>query len=217
MPPSFLIPLPIIPPPTPKPALLFWSGGKDSALALHKILSQKSYVVKSLLTTLSPEYQVTGHGIPLSLLDQQARSIGIPLHLIPLPHPCSNHQYETLITQALLPFQQKGIYHCIFGDIFLEDIRAYREALLAPIGMKALFPLWHLNPTKLVQKFIALGFKAIVTTLDPQRIPLSFLGREINLEFLADLPPHVDPCGENGEFHTFVYDGPLFKHPITFQ
>lgn len=216
--PSSLLRLTTIAPPNPKiPALLFWSGGKDSALAAYKILSQGSYSIQSLITTLSPDNQVASHSIPLSLLKRQAFSLGIPFHPIPLPHPCPNHQYETRIAHTLQTYQRKGIYDCIFGDIFLEEIRAYRETHLAQIGMRAHFPLWNLNTHQLLQEFLHLGFRAIITAINPHKLPLSFLGRKLDAEFLADLPPTVDPSGENGEYHTFVYDGPMFKYSIPFQ
>lgn len=195
-----------------------WSGGKDSALCLHRVLQSGQYTVVRLLTTVNDHYQrISMHGVRTALLEAQAASVGIPLTQIRLPEMPDMPTYESIMGEALAGMKRAGIEACIFGDIFLEDLRRYREQKLAEIGMEAVFPLWQIPTDQLVGEFINLGFKAVVVCVDDRYLDQSFAGREIDETFLRDLPSQVDPCGENGEFHSFVYDGPLFKAPVVFE
>ncbi|MCS7206473.1 MAG: adenine nucleotide alpha hydrolase [Dehalococcoidia bacterium] len=197
--------------------IMSWSGGKDSTLALYYLLRDPRYRVVGLLTTFTQGYErVSMSGIRFPLLQAQAQAIGLPLRPVWIPQDASNDTYEGAMRQALNTLTQEGVRIAAFGDLFLEDVRAYRERMLDQIGWHALFPLWK-RPTPLVaQEVLSLGFKAIVVCVDTQVLPPSFAGREFDQNLLADLPPGVDPCGENGEFHTFVYQGPLFRHPVLF-
>jgi uncharacterized protein (TIGR00290 family) len=200
-----------------KPVIFSWSGGKDSALALF-LLNRKEYHVRSLITTISKDYnRISMHGVRKELLQKQANSIGIPLNCIYLPKDVKNNEYERIMKQEMLYFKSHKINYVVFGDIFLEDIRNYRESNLSKIDMKAIFPLWKRNTKDLANKFISLGFKAIITSIDSNYLDGSFVGKLYNSEFLNSIPSDVDPCGENGEFHTFVFDGPIFSHSISFQ
>jgi uncharacterized protein (TIGR00290 family) len=200
------------------PTVFNWSGGKDSALALASIIHDEAYEVRCLLTTLSEEHhRISMHGVREALLDRQSASIGIPLFKIYLPSSLSMDAYAQRMEAALLTLKDQGIQSGIFGDIFLEDLRTYRETALAKLGWKALFPLWKRNSKDLVQDFIARGFKAILVAVDASKLDKSFAGRLIDQSLLDDLPPGVDPCGENGEFHSFVFDGPFFKFPVNFH
>ena len=199
-------------------AFFNWSGGKDSALALYKILNDNKYAVESLLTTVSKQYRrISMHGVREALLDQQAESIGLPLEKVWLPDVASMEVYEQTISEKMLELKGRQIEHAIFGDIFLEDLKKWRIEQLAKVGMKAVFPLWKKNSLKLVHEFIDLGFKTIIVSVDTKYLDESFTGQVINHEFLKRLPSHIDPCGENGEFHTFVFDGPIFKKPVPFK
>ncbi|RIJ42708.1 Dph6-related ATP pyrophosphatase [Pontibacter oryzae] len=192
-----------------------WSGGKDSSLCLYHVLQQKSYTVSGLLTTLSgANGRVTMHGVREELLDLQAKQIGLPLQKVYLPEQVSMQTYNRLMLETMQPLQKRGVTHAIFGDINLEDLRAYREQQLEQVGMQAAFPLWGRATRELVEEFIALGFKAVVVCVNDKLLDKSFAGRQLDKAFLNDLPPSVDPAGENGEFHTFVYDGPIFKQPL---
>jgi uncharacterized protein (TIGR00290 family) len=198
-------------------ALLCWSGGKDSAIALYEVQKTKKYEIAGLLVTLNEEYdRVSMHGVPRSLVEQQARYLGLPIEEVFLPKSSSIREYESRMSRVLIEFQQKGVSSAVFGDIFLEDVRKYREDNLLKSGMKGVFPLWGKDTAELVRSFITLGFRAVVTCVDAKVLDKSFIGRSIDDGFLAELPPDVDPCGENGEFHSFVYDGPIFKQPIAF-
>lgn len=199
----------------PEKVLLSWSGGKDSALALYEIQRRPEYEVVSLLTTLTEDYdRVTMHGVRRVLLERQAESLGLPLEQILLSKEASNEEYESKMQAMLAKFRQAGVASVVFGDVFLEDIRKYREDNLSKIGMKAIFPIWMRDTAELAQTFVDLGFKAIVTCVDSKILGKKFAGRMIDDPFLAELPSHVDPCGENGEFHSFVFDGPIFKRRI---
>ncbi len=199
-------------------AIFNWSGGKDSALALHKVLQDGRYHVAGLLTTLSEPYQrISMHGVRGALLDQQAASIGLPCRKLYLPETPTMAAYEQLMAGALGELRGQGATVAVFGDIFLADLRRYRENQLAEAGWQALFPLWGVPTTELIREFIGLGFNTITTCVNEKYLDQSFVGRVIDEDFLRDLPPHVDPCGENGEFHTFVFDGPLFQHPVAFE
>lgn len=200
---------------TKKKIVLSWSGGKDSSLALHALREQDEYEIVSLLTTVSQYYQrISHHGVREELLDIQARAVGLPLHKIYLPQPCSNDHYEQQMKDAMLEYKKIGVYAVAFGDIFLEDLRKYREEKLALVEMKAIFPIWKRDTAELVQTFIDLGFKGYLSCVDAEKLGQSFAGRLIDKSLLRDLPAEVDPCGENGEFHSFVFDGPIFQKNI---
>jgi len=157
------------------------------------------------------------HGVRQELLRQQAESIGIPLHMVMIPEMPSMEIYNDLMAQTLSKFKQEGIDYSVFGDIFLEDLKKYREERLALVGMKGVFPIWKTPSSQLVREFIDLGFKAVLVCVDEKVLDRSFVGRSLDDALLKDLPAKVDPCGENGEYHSFVYDGPIFKHPIAFD
>jgi len=198
--------------------LLTWSGGKDSVLALHDMLQAGNYEIEALLTTITAEYdRISLHGVRSALLKKQANSLGYKLEKIPIPKNCSNEEYNSKMQTVLEKYSAHGLNKVVFGDIFLEDVRDYREKNLKKIGMTGIFPLWKKNTHELAQTFIDLGFKAIITCIDTKALDKSFIGRPFDEQFLKDLPISVDPCGENGEFHTFVYDGPVFKERLTFS
>jgi uncharacterized protein (TIGR00290 family) len=202
-----------------KPRALFnWSSGKDSALALYKILKEDKFEVACLLTSINEEYQrISMHGVHVSLLEQQASSIGLPLIKMEIPKEPSMDQYRDIMNKTMTDIKSQGITHSIFGDIFLEDLRKYRENQLMDIEMEAVFPLWKKDTTHLINEFLELGFKTIVTCVNETYLDKSFAGRIIDESFIRDLPKNVDPCGENGEFHTFTFDGPIFKNSIQFE
>jgi uncharacterized protein (TIGR00290 family) len=193
-------------------------SGKDSTLALHELLNSNEYEVKLLFSTVTDGFNRTSiHGVREELLEAQVMSIGLPLQKIRIPEQCSNEVYGSIMEKELALMREAGIDHIAFGDLFLEDVRRYREQMLKPVGMTPLFPLWGINTTELIDRFLSLGYKTITTCVDLTKLPESFSGREINREFLEELPMEVDPCGENGEFHSFVFDGPIFKEPIQFE
>jgi len=199
----------------PEPILFCWSGGKDSAMALHTLLQQNNVRIAALLTTVTEGYdRISMHGVRRELLELQAQSIGLPLHEVHIPPQCVNPTYEARMEQALRVHFDQGIRKVAFGDIFLEDLRVYRENNLARIGMTALFPIWKRDTRELIRHFHASKFRAIAVCIDPKIMNPSFAGRELDDSFFRDLPPQADPCGENGEFHTFVFDGPIFHSPI---
>ena len=201
-----------------QPAIFNWSGGKDSALALYKVRQQGQYHIQTLLTTVSEPYQrISMHGVRTELLDRQAAALGLPCRKLFLPEMPSMAAYETLMTSTMQELKSAGATASIFGDIFLEDLRQYRENKLAEMDLQAVFPLWGVPTTELIREFIGLGFKTITTCVSEKYLDRSFVGRVIDEDFLRDLPANVDPCGENGEFHTFVFDGPLFSQPIPFE
>jgi uncharacterized protein (TIGR00290 family) len=201
----------------PEDVLFCWSGGKDSAMALHALQSAQSHRVTALLTTVTEEFdRISMHGVRRALLERQAESIGLPLHAVLIPPQCVNTTYEARMKQALNEHLGRGVRRVAFGDIFLEDLRVYREQNLAQIGMEALFPIWKRDSRELTHEFLRLGFQAVTVCVDPRVLDSSFAGRILDESFFADLPPGVDPCGENGEFHTFVFDGPVFQEPIQF-
>ncbi len=202
-----------------KPQALFnWSSGKDSALALYKILQENQYEVSTLLTSIHEEFQrVSMHGVHVSLLEKQAESLGIPLVKMELPKEPSMEEYQKIMSNTMAEIQALGVTHSIFGDIFLEDLRKYREQQLNAIGMQAVFPLWKKDTSILIREFLDLGFKTIVTCVNGSYLDKGFAGRMIDHDFIKDLPENVDPCGENGEFHTFTFDGPIFKTPVAFE
>lgn len=194
-----------------------WSSGKDSALAFHYLQKNDSYQVNQLITTINEQYnRVTMHGTPLKLLERQVESIGIDHRLIELPQSPSMDEYEQQMKTAMLRLRQEGYTHAAFGDIFLEDLKSYREKEMESLGFQSVFPLWKKDTRALIKQFIDLGFKAVIVCANDQ-LGEKFLGRTIDQSFLDDLPSGIDPCGENGEFHTFCYDGPIFKTPIQFH
>jgi len=196
--------------------LFSWSGGKDSAMALYELLRSGRYKVVSLLTTVSKQYErISHHGVRVELLEQQAAALGIRLHKLYLPYPnCSNADYEAAMKKVMLEYKNSSVLTVAFGDIFLQDLREYRQRNLAKVGMEGVFPIWHRDTTELVQTFIALGFKAYLTCVDSEKLGQEFAGRLIDAGLIRDLPEGVDPCGENGEFHSYVYDGPIFRRPV---
>ncbi|ELY2009554.1 diphthine--ammonia ligase [Flavobacterium psychrophilum] len=201
-----------------KKAIFNWSSGKDSALALYKTLQDTEIEIVSLLTSVNKKHnRISMHGVRTQLLVQQAKSIGLPLHIMEIPEMPSMNDYEVVMQETLTQFKEKGISHSIFGDIFLEDLRKYRENKLAEMQLEAIFPLWKIPTKALILEFLALGFKTIVVCVNERNLDKSFVGRVIDAQFIADLPDDVDLCGENGEFHTFTFDGPIFKKPIEFE
>jgi uncharacterized protein (TIGR00290 family) len=194
-----------------------WSGGKDSTLALYKILNDDRYVIDSLLTTVTEGYnRISVHGVREKLLEEQAESLGIPLRKMYIPQTSSHAIYKERMDEQLKQIKADGIDTVMFGDIFLEDVRAYREELIEKQEMKAIFPLWGRSTDQLIKEFISLGFKTVTTCIDTERVTDKFLGRQMDDAFIKELPENVDPCGENGEFHTFTYAGPIFKNTIEF-
>ncbi len=196
--------------------VLSWSGGKDSAMALYALLESGRYEVVSLLTTVSEEYdRISHHGVRAELLEQQAEALGLPLHTLHLPGvSCPMEDYEALMKRAMLQCKDDGIQTVAFGDIFLQDLREYRQRNLARVEMNAIFPIWGRDTTEVVESFIDLGFRAFLTCVDAEKLGERFAGRPIDADLVRDLPGEVDPCGENGEFHSFVYDGPIFQRPV---
>jgi uncharacterized protein (TIGR00290 family) len=203
---------------TAPPALVSWSSGKDAAFALQEARRSRAYDVVGLLTTLTAGFgRVSMHGVREELLDRQARSIGLPLVKVWIPNPCPNEVYEREMSRALERARGTGVRHVIFGDLFLEDVRHYRETRLASIGMKGVFPLWGRETRVLAEEMIASGLRARVSSLDPKKLLPAFAGREFDAEFLRGLPPGVDPCGERGEFHTFVTHCREFREPVNVE
>jgi uncharacterized protein (TIGR00290 family) len=201
-----------------EPILFCWSGGKDSAMALHTLLQRTDVQIVALLTTVTEGYErISMHGVRRELLHRQAQSTGLPLHEVRIPPQCVNPIYEARMEEALRIHFDQGIRKVAFGDIFLEDLRAYREKNLARIGMTALFPIWKRDTCELIRSFHANKFRAVAVCIDSKVLAPSFAGRELDDSFFRDLPLHADPCGENGEFHTFVFDGPIFPSLIPIR
>jgi len=190
--------------------------GKDSTLALYELLRSDRYEIVSLLTTVSEQYErISHHGVRTALLDQQAAALGIRLHKVYLPSLIStNEEYETVMDKVMREYKEMGMLTVAFGDIFLQDLREYRERNLEKVGMKAIFPIWYRDTMELVQTFISLGFKAYLSCVASEKLGERFAGRAIDSELIRDFPDGVDPCGENGEFHSYVYDGPIFNWPV---
>lgn len=196
-------------------AILSWSGGKDSSLALYELSKSKDFEIVSLLTTLTRDFdRISMHGVRRALLLRQAGMLGLPVEEVWIKKGAPNSEYESQMSAALSKHHSLGIRHVVFGDLFLEDIRRYREEKLSAMEMTGVFPLWKKDTRRLASFFIGQGFKALVCTVDPKALDPSFCGREFDRSFLSDLPGRVDPCGENGEFHTFVYAGPIFEKEI---
>lgn len=196
-------------------AWISWSSGKDSTLALAEARAAGEVEVTGLLTTVnSSAGRVAMHAVRQVLLQAQATALGLPLHVVELPWPCPNEVYEQRMSAAVETARQQGVDRMVFGDLFLEDIRAYREQRLQASGRDGIFPLWGLDTSMLAREFVAAGFEAYIVCLDPNRLSASFAGRRYDEDLLCELPSEVDPCGENGEFHTFVHAGPIFSEPI---
>jgi uncharacterized protein (TIGR00290 family) len=201
-----------------EPLVVSWSGGKDSARALYEILQPDEFEVLALLTTVTDVYdQISMHGVPRNLVEAQAASLRLPLEIMRIRKGAPNTEYESTLLETLSRYDERGVRRVAFGDLFLEDIRQYRQSVLARIGMTGLYPLWQRDTAQLAQESIGLGFRTIVTCVDPKALPESFAGREFDAAFLRSLPSGVDPSGENGEFHTFVFDGPIFSEPVRFE
>lgn len=197
--------------------IMSWSGGKDSSFALHQLLKENKYNVKYLLTNIyKPNKRVSMHGVPEALINEQAQQLGIPLKKLYIEEK-THEEYEQKMKALLENLKKEGIHKVAFGDIFLEDLKKYREDKLALIGMEALFPLWKRNTQELAKEFIKDGFKTHICCIDTSKIPEQLIGIDFSESFISQLPKTVDPCGENGEFHTFCYDGPLFKSKIKFN
>jgi uncharacterized protein (TIGR00290 family) len=201
-----------------KRVLLSWSSGKDSAWALHLLRRHPGIELAGLLTTLNSEFQrVAMHGTRRSVLEAQAEAAQLPLWIVPLPWPCSNEIYEQLMTEVCQRAVDEQIDAVAFGDLFLPDVRAYRETQLKPTGLEPLFPLWEIPTAALAREMIAGGLRAKLSCVDTKQLASSFAGREFDASLLDDLPPETDPCGERGEFHTCVYDGPMFTAPLQIE
>ena len=197
-------------------ALLSWSGGKDSALALYELQKTEDYEVAALLSTLTEDYdRISMHGVRRTLLERQAESLSLPLEKVFISKNASNNEYESQMLEVLTKYRATGVSSVVFGDIFLEDLRRYREENLSKIEMKGIFPIWKRDTAELARTFIDLGFKAIITCVDSKILDQAFVGRTFDERFLSELPSTVDPCGENGDFHSFVYDGPIFEGRVA--
>jgi uncharacterized protein (TIGR00290 family) len=195
--------------------LVSWSSGKDSAWMLHVLRQQPDVTIAGLVTTLNAEFdRVAMHGVRRALLQAQADAAGLPLHVLPIPHPCPNETYEQIMGAFIAEQAARGIEAMAFGDLFLEDIRRYREEKLAGTGIAPLFPIWGIGTARLARDMIAGGLVAHLTCVDPRKLPERFAGRRFDAHLLADLPAGIDPCGENGEFHSFASAGPMFRHAI---
>lgn len=195
--------------------LLSWSTGKDSAWTLHVLRQSVGWDIAGLVATVNIAFgRVSMHGVREELLERQAQAVGLPLWKVPLPYPCPNEAYESAMRELILRAKEAEVTHFAFGDLFLQDVRDYRERQLAGTGITPVFPLWGIDTAGLAHDMIASGLRAIVTCVDPRQIPASLIGREFDEAFLKELPPSADPCGENGEYHTFCYDGPMFTRPI---
>ncbi len=202
----------------PYNTVFHWSGGKDSSIALHRMLCGNSYRINALLTTMNLDRgRVSMHGVRIELIEKQAEQIGIPLTTLDLPDQPGMKEYNQLMKEKMQNFQQQGYSHAAFGDIFLEDLKLFREKQMEKAGMLPVFPIWQGDTRELIRQFIDDGFKAVIACAKSDKLDASFAGRLIDESFLNDLPDDVDPCGENGEFHTFVYDGPIFSEPVRFK
>ena len=195
-----------------------WSSGKDSALALYHLQQQGEYTVNRLLTTVNSHYdRVSMHGLPRPVLEAQTAAIDIPLDVVEVPEKPSMETYNELMTKKMQQMVSDGYSHAAFGDIFLEDLKVYREKMLATQGIQAVFPIWKRDTRELYMEFLEKGFRTVIVCINNDLMEESFLGTELSLDLLEQFPKNVDPCGENGEFHTFCFDGPIFKEPIVFE
>lgn len=199
-------------------AWLSWSSGKDSAWALHVIRAQDEIEITALLTTLNEHFhRVAMHAVREELLDRQAQAAGLPLVKVLLPWPCPNEAYESRMAEVMSHAKSQGVKHIVFGDLFLEDIRRYREEKLAGTGIEPVFPLWQIDTARLARDMVRGGLSARLTCVDPKRLDRKFAGRLFDEALLDELPPAIDPCGENGEFHTFAFAGPMFRQPLSIK
>jgi uncharacterized protein (TIGR00290 family) len=199
-------------------AVVSWSSGKDSALALHGARRSGEVEVVGILTTITSEFgRVSMHGVREALLDRQAQALGLPCWKVPIPSPCPNEVYEREMARVLAAVRELGVTAVVFGDLFLEDLRRWRETKLAEIGMRAIFPLWGRDTAALARQMIEVGLQARLTCIDPKKLDRSFAGRSFDAALLEGLPDDVDPCGENGEFHTFAWAGPMFTKPVAIE
>jgi len=199
-------------------AVFFWSGGKDSALALYKVLKEDRYEVVSLLTTCNEHFQrVSMHGVRLELLEKQAEAVGLPLQKMFVSQRSSNEEYLQRLTESLVAYKAQGVTSFVFGDIFLEDLKRWREDNLAKLGLRGIFPIWRRDSHDLIGEFISLGFGSVICCVNDAYLDQTFLGRNIDTEFVNSLPADVDPCGENGEFHSFAFAGPIFVKPLSIR
>ena len=195
-----------------------WSGGKDSAMSLFYLKQKPEYWIECLLTSVNQEFQrISMHGVRVELLQAQAQAVGISLKILYVPEKVTLPEYDQLMNRQLQEFKKKEITKAVFGDIFLEDLKKYREDQLAKVGIQGIFPIWKIPTPKLAQDFLKLGFKAITVCVNEKFLNKSFVGRVMDKTFFKDLPNNVDPCGENGEYHSFVFDGPIFQKPISFK
>lgn len=195
-----------------------WSGGKDSALALNRLLKGERYEIVSLLTTCNEHFQrVSMHGVRLELLERQAESIGLPLEKVFVSQRSSNEEYQQKMSACLRAHKAEGVSGCAFGDIFLEDLKRWREENLASIGMRGVFPIWKIDSGELIREFFAFGFGTVICCINDAYLDESAVGRNLDREFIDSLPANVDPCGENGEFHSFAFTGPIFRQPVKFK
>jgi uncharacterized protein (TIGR00290 family) len=202
----------------PQKTIIAWSSGKDSAWALYEVSRNPDLEVVGLLTTVTDAFRrVSMHGVREELLEAQARSLRLPLLKVSIPYPCPNEIYETAMLTTLNQAREEGVTRIVFGDLFLEDIRKYRESRLEGTGFKGVWPLWLQDTRVLSRRMVEAGLKASIVCLDPKRLPRAFAGRTYDGKLLYDLPEEVDPCAENGEFHTFAWDGPMFSEPIRFR
>jgi uncharacterized protein (TIGR00290 family) len=198
--------------------IICWSGGKDSALALNRLRQENRYEIVSLLTTCNEHFQrVSMHGVRLELLDAQAEAIGLPLEKIFVSQRSSNEEYQRKMSACLLAQKARGVSACAFGDIFLEDLKRWRDENLAKIGMRGIYPIWKVDSRVLIREFFALGFGTVICCANDAYLGEDAVGRNIDEEFIRTLPAEVDPCGENGEFHSFAFAGPVFKQPVKFK
>ena len=195
-----------------------WSSGKDACLALYKILQSKEYKIGMLLTNVNKDFsRISMHGLHESLLDAQVESLGMPLQKLYFPAEVTMELYNQKMHETISGLKSQGYEYAIFGDIFLEDLKAYRDSKLAEVDVQGVYPIWKQDSETLIREFLALGFKAITVCVNAKLLGEEFVGRVIDEQFIKDLPEHVDVCGENGEFHTFVFDGPIFSKPVDFQ
>jgi uncharacterized protein (TIGR00290 family) len=199
-----------------KKTVVSWSSGKDSAWMLHVLKRDPSIEIGGLLTTMNEQFdRVAMHGVRRRLVEAQAGAAGVPLRTVPLPWPCTNEEYEARMRRAVAQAEAEGFTHVAFGDLFLEDVRRYREDKLAGTGLTPLFPIWGIPTDRLAVEMVENGLRSVLTCVNPKHLDRSFAGREFDRALLADLPADVDKCGERGEFHSFAYDGPMFHHPLA--
>lgn len=201
-----------------KKTWLSWSSGKDSAWALHELRQSDEYAVAGLFTTINSAFErVAMHAVRIELLREQAQAVGLPLHLIEIPNPCSDEQYAAAMSDFMVHARDEGVQCMAFGDLYLQDVRRYREERMRGTGIEAVFPLWEKPTRGLLQEMLAGGLRACLTCVDPRVLSAEFAGRELTEALLESMPPGIDPCGENGEFHTFVFDGPMFAWPLEIE